>query len=193
MSTYAQLYVYACPPEQARAVLDVLDDHGLFEDFHDGADGQTYVLLGAPGYGRHQVAGDLSDTIAEALHREAPGVLFQTWTDPAEDYLGAGAIAGPDGLWQYESTADGDPVFTGREILARLAAGDPLEEILGAEWTNTIDEARAALPEDENARRVRLPECDACHQRVRCGCEEDLAAEAYAVNAAVDRDALTPA
>jgi len=145
--TNLQVFIYDCPSARVRAVLDIIDEYQLQLDWLGAADDDR-IHLGRV-YGSHSACGEDSRDIASALIATAPEVCFDTWTDPAYDWLGAGTRYTPElGRFDYESDAEGNAVFSADEIAGALASGgvDGVRRILGQSWSAVLKAMSDALP-----------------------------------------------
>ena len=144
--TNVQLYIYDCPSNRVRAVLDIINAFQL--KLHWMAPAADRLTLGAP-YGDNQGAGDAPREVADRLIAEAPEISFDCWSDPAYDWLGAGVSYTPQlGRFDYESDAYGAPQFSSEQIAAALASGgaDAVRKMIGMEWIAVLATMRDSLP-----------------------------------------------
>lgn len=158
--TCGQVTIYACPPDQVNAVLDVLDQYGLYEGDWEGTyprEPLTSLTLGEM-YGDNQMSCGAADDIAAVLTDVAPGAAFEVSEDPYADWLGSLNRYTPSlGHWSAECDANGQPQFSGDVILSWLDAHlsrAEIEDRLGIPWRRALD---ALLPEDSAENRITLP------------------------------------
>lgn len=163
MSTGVQLHVYAVPAEQIAAVVDVIEEYGLSSSYGDFTSAQKPQIRLGGNYGKRDTRGTCAGEIAAELIANAPAAVFHAWDDPAEDYLGSGVIYAPGlGLFEFDSNAQGQPVFTAREVQDALRF-DNLDTLLGTAHATALDEAVKALSLiREKDRLVVAPACPGC-------------------------------
>ncbi|WP_181273658.1 hypothetical protein [Brevibacterium oceani] len=143
--THVQLIVHDCPPDQAAAVLSIIDQHDLHLEYvEDGqpADGQLGLGLT---YMDPEVVCGSAQLIAQELEQSAPGASWEVWEDPKYEWLGDLYRFTPTfGPWTANCDAEGTPVFTPDEV-HRLAV-----------LPNTVDEpARARALGEAHADALR--------------------------------------
>lgn len=213
-----QLHVYACPPEEVPALVDVLAAHGLNLDWDGpGVDrAKPEIILGATYCDREVYAGATKE-LATSIVAAAPGAVFDVWTDPDIEGLGSGVTYVPTlGRYDYEAAQGGTPMFTAKAVRDALAGEQlgGLPALFGDSWIAEIDRLQRemdALP--RAARIVRAPRCPACSAYLPCPvtcvaydplcgrreceshdrCDEAAAREdeAHAINEALSRGLIT--
>lgn len=161
--TCVQLIVYACPPDQTRAIRQQIDNYDLTE--HEqrciSAPGQVHsrwenlpedqIMLNHLYLGTSVPCGS-ADDIGAALAEEAPGAIWEVWEDPKYEWLGDLRRYAPSlGLFKAECGSDGQPLFTAtelRDLLAKVRRGDDIARDLGDPWEQLIAEMSGEMPED---------------------------------------------
>lgn len=149
--TNVQLYIYDCPSTRVAAVLDIINDFQLELDWYE-APADDRITLGAA-YGDNQGAGDAPQQIASRLIADAPEVSFDTWSDPAYDWLGAGVMYTPQlGRFDFESDSQGAPQFSSEQIAGALDRGGPeaVRKMIGMQWIAALATMRDSLPRSKN-------------------------------------------
>lgn len=125
--TSLQVYVYACPPDQAAAVLGVLAEYQLDVDWGTEEAGKG-LRLDVP-YTAHEISG-AADEIAPKLIEAAPGCSFWLWEDPKYDWLGSMHAHTPGlGSFTAECNAEGEPVYTRDQIMEFFTADVALDDL----------------------------------------------------------------
>lgn len=137
--TSFQVVIYDCPPEQASAVLDIINNYGLGVDWGNG-ETQTDVLFLGQLYTEHEMSCGTSDEMANLLQDEAPGASWELWEDPKYEWLG--------GLYRYtpslgkffaDCDAAGSPQFTEEQVWRwRAADEDELAIHIGRPWADAL-------------------------------------------------------
>lgn len=137
-----QLYVYDCPEDQARALLDVLAETGHLAEGWEGDPPDT-LRLGEL-YGDNQATLDTVDNLAAELVERAPGASWVAWSDPAYEWLGTIYYHTPElGLWHADCDAYGGAVFHLPTVRVVLDADeDTRARLLGLPWVDAIDKLR---------------------------------------------------
>ena len=121
--TYCQLSIYDVPPDQARALLDVIEADELRTDagYHRHPDPSVpgtqddltgKLVLGDPGY--HHRKGDagwmFNDDLPAELVAAAPGATWMAWEDPWDEHAGTLRVHVPGlGLFTAECDSSGRP------------------------------------------------------------------------------------
>lgn len=162
--SYAQVVVYDCPTDQRDAARAAIFEAFGTESINelptiDRMPGSVDVMAAgrfvpatalAPGdrYGDDECALDMNETIADALIKAAPGVIFATWVDPKYEYPGALTMYAP-GLGRFDTycDAEGNATITGYAVKKLMAEAPDLREALraalGLAWDEAIAEAIA--------------------------------------------------
>lgn len=118
--TPMQVIIYDCPPHRVNAVLDILDDHGLDENWSSRGYAENKRLSLGTTYGESEARGDESEEVAARLIEAAPEATFVAWTDPKYEWLGSLVAYAPDlGEFASDCDAEGQPQFTAQGM-ARL-------------------------------------------------------------------------
>lgn len=143
------LVVYDCPPEQREAVLGIINEHGLTEDYFGDKDVDELDLGATYGYGEMDLTA--YQDVAEEIIEAAPGATFQCWNDPKYEYGGATTIYAPDlGRFTGDCDSDGDPYITAsrfREVMKGGSAfADQQDRALGLPWLDRLDDLKAKVP-----------------------------------------------
>lgn len=146
MSDYApfQITIHDCPPEQRAAVLDIIGDDGyaLVKEWTDAIGDELEI---GTAYTADEARLDTHADIAAEIIEAAPGATFYCWTDPKYEYTGAGVAYAPDlGRFDFECSADGEPLFSARVATEALSLPDD-ERVrkLGIPWTDRVAKLRA--------------------------------------------------
>lgn len=139
------LIVYDCPPEQRAAVLEIINEHGLTEDYFDGEE-ETALNLGTR-YGYGEMLLTAYQDVADQIIEKAPGATFECWNDPKYEYSGAVTMYAPDlGRFTSDCDADGEPYVTAptiRKLIVNTGEEDlalGLEQALGVTWSKRFAE-----------------------------------------------------
>jgi hypothetical protein len=162
--TYLQAYIYTCPAERVRAVLDALDEHGVGLTYEKGFPAAA-VILGET-YHNESVSGDTAQELATSLIDAAPEITFWTWTDPAYDWLGAGVAYTPEhGRFDFESSAQGIAQFTGPQVRKAVDEGpEAVDKLLGTAILAAVTVADQAVERMDPKERIVLaaeePDCN---------------------------------
>lgn len=162
--TPMEIVIYDCPPEKARDVLIVLDDHGASPGWFGSSPGDELELTTS--YGVDEARGDESEEVIGKL-REL-GVTAAAWTSPKYEWLGSYTAYHPDlGYYQADCDDQGVPQFTAENLTKFMAkhrdmtVGAFLDEVMpkvtGEVWREKFAELMDAnagkvlkpLPEDE--------------------------------------------
>jgi len=163
-TTSAQITVYACPPEQVAAVLNVFNEYG-FEPggFAWSPHYDTKMLTLGERAGISEVSCGCSDEISSALMNSAPGVAFEVWEDPKYEWLGSLNVHIPGrGHFGAECDSNGIPQFTPDAIRAiiRKESLEEREKALGAGFES--DDLVALLPPKGERDLLPLMDCPEC-------------------------------
>ncbi|WP_026820054.1 DUF3145 family protein [Arthrobacter castelli] len=112
-----QLTVFDCPPTQAAAVLDLIDQRDLDPEYGTGHQRHDQLSLHLAYRDTEGPCGS-ADEIATQLQLTAPDASWQVWEDPKYEWLGSLCRFTPGlGLWTAPCDADGCPVFTDQQVL----------------------------------------------------------------------------
>jgi hypothetical protein len=136
--TTAHLTIRACPPEQVRAVVGILDEFDIVQ----GADvvrGQ--ITLGATYYAHERDFTTLTLITARML-TAAPRATWTAYAPPAESDPGVYLIHDPlIGVWRTGCDVEGEASVPLAEVTAGRARGDRvLDVVLGRAWMEIVDE-----------------------------------------------------
>ena len=135
-----QLTLHACPARRVRAVLGVLEQHGLCcgED-DDRDDGDRDRLHLNVGYENEEHGGDADDLAADLIDA-APEAVFTCSADGTDEWMGSMVMYAPDlGTFTAPADHDHDPVFRKDEVIKALAQGfASLSARLGSPWDAAI-------------------------------------------------------
>ena len=89
----ASLTIYAFPPENERAILNLIQEHGLAHEYIDDVHDENEVHLGVP-YVDFEANVSIAFALGNAL---VPlGVTFELYTDPFAEWDGACYLHVPD-------------------------------------------------------------------------------------------------
>jgi len=169
-TTNLQITIYSCTSERVAAVVQILDRYSLDQDWgHGGSLPQDRITLGET-YGTNYATGEASDEMAAELIEAAPELVFDTWTDPADEWLGSGIMYAPGlGTFKYEATADGEPQFSTPQIRAAMAEGpDAVSALLGDAWIEAIKTAAAELGQATGMSTIQSVPCPTCQAKIPC-------------------------
>jgi hypothetical protein len=158
--TYCQLSIYDVPPDQARALLDVIEADELRTDAgyhrHPGPsvpgtqdDLTGKLVLGDPGY--HHRKGDagwmFNDDLPAELVAAAPGATWMAWEDPWDEHAGTLRVHVPGlGLFTAECDSSGRSRPNPDTILAAADDHEKLLRVLGRPWLDHVAELRQRNP-----------------------------------------------
>lgn len=138
--TYFQLIVYACPPEQQEAVLDVIDEYGLTPESAEAPEPRALLL--DERYVYDETALGTSSEVASNLMRRAPSTAFECWEDPKYEYGGQIHRYTPElGLFEGDCNSEGQSYLTEDRIAAFLdtKAYGALGQQAGLPWRHALD------------------------------------------------------
>jgi hypothetical protein len=123
--TSMQVYVYDCPEDQRAGVLAILTEDYQLDGEWGAAGREVFLRLDIP-YTADEISVGSADQIAAELIEAAPGCSFALWEDPKYQWLGSVNVYTPAlGLFSAECDANGQPVYTAREITDMITkAGD---------------------------------------------------------------------
>lgn len=162
--TSVYLTVHACPPHQARTVLDLIDNHQL----DDGAPAPASVSDGALALGHTFVSyraslGDVEE-IHSTLRRYAPLATWTVHDTPTSEGLGTLIVYTPaGGEWRAECGEDGYPMFDRKEVRRAVDEGEAeVALLLGDDWftaTEGMPEAVVVEPRRHEATWDRKTGC----------------------------------
>lgn len=126
--TPLQAIIWACPPPQATAVLELLAERNLRPaGWLDGTDTTATLALGQLYLSPAEALGSAARETAAALLEAAPGVAFEVWEDPAYGQLGTLVAHVPEvGTLTQRCNAEGTALWTAQEVLALLEIGPAL-------------------------------------------------------------------
>lgn len=168
-TTNVQLYLHACPPEQARAVPEVIKDADLAPNWESWSDHNQHELLLHTVYSTDAGAPDLPDNLARDILEVAPDAAFETWSDPKYDFLGSLIRYTPDlGTFTADCDESGQATYTADQ-LDRLLAGNEdksIEEfrtevaprLFGSLWSVALTKLMVA--DDNKQVAIPVPDTD---------------------------------
>lgn len=114
--TYLALSVYECPTSQAQAILDIIETFDLSIGYDDETSDDEGLALGAL-YSVGSVPCGSASEIAHHLMQVAPDTSWEVREDPAYEWLGSIHRFTPTlGMFAAQCDAEGEPVFTAREV-----------------------------------------------------------------------------
>lgn len=159
--TALQITIYDCPENEVNAVLDVLEEYGLAEDWDIRSASSLPELQLGETYVVNEASCGSSDEIATHLENKAPGTSFEVWEDPKYEWLGSLNRYTPTlGAFGAECDADGQPQWTADVILKLIDDAEELDDIkksLGVPWSDalaqlaTANEGKKIIRPDEEA------------------------------------------
>lgn len=158
-TTNLQCRIYACPPEQVRAVLTALAEYHLNDDWMSFDQmPMSALVLGRPNVSNEVSCGS-ADELAGTLMETAPGASFELWEDPKYEWLGSLWRYTPDlGAFSAECDADGNPQYDANWIMGRLEKGEAITPAdVGVPWRAALTALEEAYPYDEKRKRTVGP------------------------------------
>ncbi|KOV84634.1 hypothetical protein [Nocardia sp. NRRL S-836] len=144
-----QVTMYVCPPHRVRAVLEVLQDHGLAAIVN--ANQRQWLQLG-DGF-RGELPSDAVPALVSALVKAAPEAAFTAYAAPTYE-RGAGTTCSyvPDlGTFTAECDATGEVVLS-PSVTAKPAGkpADVQQTLLGVPWRTAIAATAADIVTEPN-------------------------------------------
>lgn len=158
--TYHSLVIADCPKDQARAVLDILNEYGY--STQADVDIDTTLALDELYFIEETNLGT-SDEVAGQLMERAPGASFRASEDPKYEWLGVVSWYVPGlGLFSNTGDAQGQPVWNASEILSLLNdRGVALDDVLHRKFGITHDGALSGLADRNKGKTITVnPEED---------------------------------
>jgi hypothetical protein len=141
--TWLQATIHDCPPNQAQAVLDVLDEYGVHPD-EDIPAPDGHLTLGTT-YVNQEILCGSAQEIAARLQVDAPAAAWELWEDPRLDWPGDIWRYTPIlGAWTAQCSSQGTPVFSDdhiRDLHTRVTHPPTLHELdnlLGIEHSRAL-------------------------------------------------------
>lgn len=160
--TNACITVYSCPPEQVRAVIDIISEYLQRNDWGDYDAPPSVLQLGGT-FGAWEASCGVSDEMAGVLMKRVPGAAFLVHEDPYADWLGSLNAYTPElGLFNAECDANGQPQYS-VDMVRKIVQMESLEEretALGDPWLN--GGLGALLPPEGQRLLPALPVCSWC-------------------------------
>lgn len=141
--TRVELTIHACPPEQAQAVIDLIEQHNLHPEYdEESIPGDDVLALGLP-YMDNEITCGSAPEISKDIQAAAPGASFRVHEDPFGSWLGSTHLFTPElGELSLLCESGGDPVFRGENVLQILdtLGRNELERALGLTHTKALIE-----------------------------------------------------
>lgn len=141
--TWFQATIYDCPPNQAQAVLDLLDEYGVYPG-DDASVPDGHLALGTT-YVNEEILCGSAQEIAARLQMDAPEAAWELWEDPKLEWLGDLRRYTPMlGAWTAQCSSQGTPVFSDdhiRSLHTRVTHPPTLHELdklLGFEHSRAL-------------------------------------------------------
>jgi hypothetical protein len=170
-TTNMQITIYSCTSADVAAIVQVLDQYGAKLDWGYSGDnapdritlGETYCTNYADGCASEEIAADLFAVAGDTI-------VFDTHTDPADEWLGTGVMYAPGlGKYEYQSTADGEPQFNAAQIREAAAKGpEGIAALLGEPWAQAIHAASMELGAGTGTSTLQSIPCPTCKAETPC-------------------------
>lgn len=156
--TCFQLQIADCPADQASAILEIIDAHGLSV----GIDDAPNILRLGERYACDETLCGTAEEVAAELQSVAPDASWECWEDPKYEWLGDLYRFTPDlGVFTAACDGEGQPRFTPlnvRQFMKKAAAIDETElrRSLGETHKDALAE-KIKKAHDESCDHIAIP------------------------------------